>query len=146
MRNRQKGLTLFELLVVLAVLAFAAAVAAPAFGGSSGALEAKALAGAIAGELKLARSRAVGSAEIATVYLDSEAKRYRSDAASDWTPISTKLSIAFSSAAPAARDTGAILYYPDGSSSGGEVAVAVKGGVWIVRAALNGKVSVDEER
>lgn len=146
MRNHQKGVTLFEILIVLAILSFAATVAASAFGGSNGSPEAKALAGAIAGELKLARSRAIGSAEIATVYFDNEVSRYRSDAAPEWTPIGKKLSIAISSATPAAGDTAAILYYPDGSSSGGEVTVAAKARIWIVRAALNGKVSVDEER
>jgi general secretion pathway protein H len=146
MRNRQKGLTLLELLVVLAIFAFAAAAAAPVFGGMSDSLEAKALAEAIGGELKLARSRAVGSGEIAEVFFDSKAGRYHGDAAPDWTPISRKLSLAFSAAGPAAGDADAILYYPDGSSSGGEVTVAAKGRAWIVKAALNGKVSLDEER
>lgn len=145
-RLPQSGHTLFELLVVLAIIAFAAAIVAPAFGGSRGSLEAKAIAAAIEGELKLARSRAVLSGEAASLFIDAEGGRYRADNKPEWTAVSKKVSLAFASSAPVAGDFSTILYYPDGSSSGGEVTVAEKGRIRLVRAALNGKISVDDER
>lgn len=144
-RSRQSGHTLFELLVVLAILAFVASVAAPAIGGSRGSLEAKALAHAIEDDLKLARSRAVASGENASIILDIEGGRYRTENNAGWTMIAKKLSLSFASAAPVAGDFPAIFFYPDGSSSGGEIKVAAKGRLWVVRAALNGKVLADEE-
>lgn len=140
---RQSGHTLLELLVVLAIIAFAAAVAAPAFGGSRGSLEAKALAEALEGELILARSRAVGSANIATVFVDVGAARYRADNASGWVTVNKKLSLRFSSAAPVSGDIAAILYYPDGSSSGGEITIEASDRTYRVRAGINGRVSVE---
>ena len=163
MRNckpiRQHGLTLFELLIVLAVLALAAAVAAPSLSGARRAAAAKTAAQGVYDALREARNAAVMSGRPVAVIFDQDEGRYglsvenagvklsgfnqRSAGAGDlappqrssastartsmdgnWRVLPRRTALVFEPVTESGnRVPPAILYYPDGSASGGEVFV-----------------------
>jgi general secretion pathway protein H len=137
-----RGFTLLELLVVVTILAFASALVGVNFGGDRASLES--IARTLVTDLRYVRSKAmVGNADTALV-VDLDAGAYYSRAARIERPLPASVTVELT---VDVRDTdgkrGRILFYPDGSSSGGEVRLSRNGrALEITTAWLNGYVTI----
>ena len=137
----QRGFTLLELLVVLAVISLViAAVPVVMSGGVSG-LALKADARDVADALRHARGRAIAINDEVVFNIDGESGRYavtpgeRAGALAD----GTEVSVAPKSA------SGAVRFFPDGGSTGGRITIVRDQRRYDVRIDwLTGQVTVDQ--
>jgi general secretion pathway protein H len=118
------GLTLLELLAVVAVMALLL-LAVPRLGGGTDGRERAAR--AIAATLAEARAEAVRTAEPVAVAFDIEGGAYGLGAAREALPEGVALAVETAAEAALAPDRPAILFLPDGSSTGGRVVVEAGG-------------------
>ena len=135
MRRAPRGFTLFELLLVLAILATTAVVVVPRLAPSAGA-EVEAASRIVVAGLRQARSRAVTRGEEVVVMVDLEHKRFTIQSGS--TTAETEPSSPRGRALPGGVDyrlftaqqeqvsehLAGVRFYPDGSSTGGRVTAA----------------------
>jgi general secretion pathway protein H len=116
------GFTLLELLVAITVAMILLAAAPGLVGRGSGALE-DAVSG-VAAELRLARERAVAEGRDAGVAFDPERRAFRADDGG-FRPLPAGVEIGLETAAEARAELGApgFLFFPEGGSTGGVVAL-----------------------
>jgi len=125
-RRSDRGFTLLELLVVLAVLALTAAVMLPALTGGDG-VELRTTAREVAAALRYARSRALTENRDAAFEVDVEANRMTSAGVrSRRIPAGVALGLYTARSELIGERAGAIRFFPDGSSTGGRVTVAAR--------------------
>jgi general secretion pathway protein H len=122
----QQGFTLLELLVVLALVAMVYALVPPMFSSGGSSTELKAAARQVAAGLRKTRSVAIVQREDAVLTVDVEARRFSltGDPKNYALPASSQLSVYTAESEVAAGKTGAIRFYPDGSSTGGRITLA----------------------
>jgi general secretion pathway protein H len=144
----QRGFTLLELIVALAIMAFLAALTLPSTSRRPGALEVAAAARELASTLRYARSRAVAFNRPTEVIIDARRGLYQSTEA---TPraVAQGLQLAFETPQEqrSARGQAKIRFFPDGSSTGGRIALSAQGlryDVWVRW--LDGRVAIQGER
>ncbi len=142
----EAGLTLIELIAALAIAALIAALAVGTLRwGRPGALTRNAAFDLVA-VLRQARAQAQMSSKPHAVNLDLSAKRYAVEprGASGSIPADMAIVVKTSTAEVVADDRASIRFYPDGSSSGGEIRLSQGLGVQIVRINwLSGRISVE---
>lgn len=146
---RDRGFTLIEVLVVVAVLGLALALLAARGPQRSAALDLRGAAEQVAGSLRLARARAIASNRMVGVTFDAAARSVRLDGTAPGVlPPGVGLSVTatFSDAgvgeAPG-TPVRAIRFAPDGSSTGGRVLLDGRGRrVQVGVDWLTGRVSV----
>lgn len=121
----ERGLTLLELLVVISVMALIAVslpslLARPASHGDT--------VRAVIADLRAARAEAVFSGGPIDMVLDLEQRRFGKGAADRDLPEGTEMTVTtareITGQAPDARRARLIRFFPDGSASGGEIALA----------------------
>ena len=147
------GYSLFELLVVLAVIAFAAMLAPPAVNALRPELQIEKIADDLTGQLRLARSQAVTGGEAVLFTIDIDGDRLRLDGAGDedgWiaAPRGVKLRVSDRNPADGGEQNTnheGVIFYPDGSASGLDISFAAKHAIWHVTTSLNGKTTVTRE-
>ena len=146
-----RGFSLVELLVVLAVLAFAATLAAPAASVLSPELKAGGVADRIAGELRLARSHAVMQGRAVRLTVEREENRLRIGGdeeavrrRNDWIASPRGVTIDVDDRDLANGDGNDLVFYPDGSASRLEIRLAGKKTQWIILTGLSGKTTVQK--
>jgi general secretion pathway protein H len=124
MTLRSRGFTLIELLIVLAIMAGAAVWFATYIRSGSTGVELRAATREMAAALNETRSRAIASNRIASVVIAPRQRRYRDPAREH--VLGSRVSIAVQDAVLLDEDgsSDAIYFFPDGSSSGGEVVFA----------------------
>ncbi|HZP35096.1 MAG TPA: GspH/FimT family pseudopilin [Methylomirabilota bacterium] len=140
MTTRPDGFSLMELALVLAILAAAAAVAAPGIARTADGIRARTERGAVAGVLRAARALAVSRQEPVDVRLDGDGSALIvSVAGGDPALLATRALTRIS-----VSGTPRVTFYPHGTSSGARWAVAAPGagGSLIVVDALTGRVAV----
>lgn len=122
----QQGFTLLEILVVLALMVMIYALVPPIFSAGGSTTELKASARQVAAGLRKARSVAIVRREDALLTVDVEARRFSltGDTKTYALPKSSQLSVYTAESEVAADKTGAIRFYPDGSSTGGRITLA----------------------
>ncbi len=145
MRPAGGGFSLMELVVVLAVLAFAAAVVAPSVGRTAASVRARADVGAVAAFLRSTREEAATRRQALEVIVDRDAHalvvrragRDGAAAALRRRAVSPRLRI---EADPPPR----VTFFPYGASSGARFAIVARGADSYVIAvdALTGRVSM----
>lgn len=139
------GFTLVELLVVLAIMAVAYALAAPAVSTGMAGAEMKAAARQLAAGLRKARGEAVARQREITVTVDVEGRRFQlaGDARVYPLPGHAEISLFTAQSERVGEKTGAIRFYPDGGSTGGRITLAARDHRYAVDVNwLTGKVTI----
>lgn len=140
------GFTLIEIVVVLAVMALVLALVLPAVGGKPRSAELAAAADEISASLWLARSQAILQDRVTRFVADPEAGTYAIDARSPvhHVPAGIALTLLIPTDEQIDARIGAVRFYPDGSSSGGGLALASAGTRYAVLVDwFNGHVSIE---
>jgi general secretion pathway protein H len=142
-----KGFTLLEVLIVLVLLALIAAVSAPMLSKGLGRAEAKGSAQDVAAALRRARSEAVLRNADVVLTVDVNQRSVRIDGAETRSlPAALKIELFTAQTEQVSDDTGNIRFFPDGSSTGGEIVLADGRSKFHVQVDwLTGRVSVIDE-
>ena len=125
MHRRQGGLTLIEILIVLAIMAIVTAIAIPVINGVSNA-EMRSAARQLASGLRLARSEAVSQRRETFLVIDLAGRRFKvdRDAREYALPRNVELKLFTAQRDLVDEKTGSIRFFPDGGSNGGRVTLA----------------------
>jgi general secretion pathway protein H len=124
--SRAGGVTLLELLVVMALMGLIAAMAVPLFGSGVSSTELKSSARQVAAGLRFARSEAVATRSETRMWLDLEKRAFRvdHDARQHNLPAGLEIKLFTAQNDIADEKVGSIRFYPDGGSNGGRVTLA----------------------
>jgi len=124
--NKYSGFTLIEVLVVLGILTLLLAIIPPSLPNVINSTKIKTATRDIAASLKITRSQAINQQREARltlnvknklIHLGKQQKRLE-------LPEGTELSLVTASTEQRSEDEGSILFFPDGSSTGGRIEVA----------------------
>jgi general secretion pathway protein H len=128
------GFTLLELLVVLALAALLLAVAPPLITAALPGAELKSSARRVAAGLRLAREEAIRSGGDVAFTLDVENRFFEIDGGFRRASLPRGLVLEITAAESEMRDgqVGSVRFYPDGSSTGGRVVLALGDRGWQV--------------
>lgn len=125
--RRSAGFTLLEMLVVLAMLGLAGALAAQLLRPQSPRLRLETSVRAICGTLRATQARAAAAQGPAAVVIDLDAKTWSSPVGGlGRLPPETAITLTLARDQAGAR-SGAIIFYPEGGSSGGDIALTLNG-------------------
>jgi general secretion pathway protein H len=121
-RRRIRGLTLIEILVVLAIISLVTAIALPMVTGTSNA-EMRSAARQLASGLRLARSEAVSQRRETFLVIDLAGRRFKVDRDAREYPLPKNMELKLFTAQKDLVDdkVGSIRFYPDGGSNGGRI-------------------------
>ena len=124
--DREAGMTLVELLVVLALLAVISAVAYPDFSRPRGSAEPKTAALRIAAALRDQRALAILRNANSEITYDAELRRFSTVEGQPIESIPKDIRISFEAAKRRNSNTSkiALVFFPDGSSSGGTITLS----------------------
>jgi general secretion pathway protein H len=140
----QRGFTLLEIVLVMAIIALASVLAAAAMGGGFHSMQLSASARKIASNLRYTRAQAIATGQVQRFTIDPHAhtwvapKSHRGD-------IPEALGVDFIGAREVQprAGTGAIAFFPDGASTGGRIRLRSGKAEWTVDVAwLTGQVTV----
>ena len=144
------GFTLLEMVVTLVIATVLLAVVAPNLLSPRDHAALVAAARDVAEGFRLTQSRAIGADQPVAFVVDVDNARFR-EGGSSWSaptlPAGTRIALYTAREKILANRTGRILFYPDGSSSGGGVALSHGGDrIEVLVDWLTGEVSVHEGR
>ena len=124
--RRPRGVTLLELLIVMALMAILAGVVMPMFGGGVSTTELRSSARQIAAGLRSARSEALAQRRETFLVLDVAGKRFKvdQDPREHKLPSGVDLKLFTAQNDLVDASTGAIRFFPDGGSNGGRITIA----------------------
>ncbi|HTI48527.1 MAG TPA: GspH/FimT family pseudopilin [Casimicrobiaceae bacterium] len=126
-RSRARGVTLLELLIVLALMALITGITLPMFGGNGvSTTELRGSARELAAGLRAARSEAVAQRRETFLVLDVAGKRFKVDQDPREHPLPKNVELKLFTAQNDLVDAnvGSIRFFPDGGSNGGRITVA----------------------
>lgn len=140
-----RGFTLIELLVVLLILASATAIVVPMFDPASPGAQVKSDVSALSAFLREARSDAIASNRDVLVTISTDTKTYmsRNPMRKGTLKSDAKLSMITAKIEQVDRTTGGFRFFPDGSSTGGEIHIDADSERYVIKIEwLTGRVSV----
>lgn len=140
------GFTLFELVVVMLIMALVAGIGATAIGGRLSATRERTAASDLATVLRQTRSAAINSNRDLALAVDTQSNAYAIDGGPvRQLPEGLTVSLFAAETERLGRTAGRIRFFPDGSSTGGEVTLAAANRAYVVRVDwLTGRVDVVE--
>lgn len=143
-RRAARGVSLLEMLLVVALIAATSVLAAAALGGGFAGLQLRSSSKDIAAQLRFTRTHAIATGEPQRFVIDPAAHRWTAPEgrAGD---IPEALGVRFFGARQVqpSRGEGAIVFFPDGASTGGRVQLHRDGAGWNVDVAwLTGRVTL----
>lgn len=123
---RVRGVTLLELILVLALMGIIAALVIPTLGTGVSTSELKSSARQLAAGLRLARSEALATRQDAFLALDVEQRKFKvgSDPREYRLAQRADLKLYTAQKDLVSEKVGAIRFYPDGGSTGGRITIA----------------------
>ena len=123
------GFTLIEMLVALAIIAIIMAIALPRLTRPSDGVRLAAAAREVTGALRLTRSASIAANAEHVWRLDVEKRRFSASAGSAERSLPPDIRAELKVAEPEriSASRGGIRFFPDGSSTGGEIALSLKG-------------------
>jgi general secretion pathway protein H len=121
-----RGLTLLEILIVIALMAILAAFVIPMFGGPVSTSELRSSARQLAAGLRVARSEAVSQRRETFLVIDVAGRRFKVDreAREHTLPKRVELKLFTAQNDLVSDSVGSIRFFPDGGSNGGRITVA----------------------
>ena len=121
-----RGVTLLELLIVLAIMAIVAGFMIPMFGGPISTSGLRSAARELAAGLRLAQSEAVSQRRQTFLVLDVAGKRFKvdNDPHEHRLPSKVELKLFTAQNDLVSDSVGSIRFFPDGGSNGGRITVA----------------------
>ncbi|WP_425489377.1 type II secretion system protein XpsH [Cognatilysobacter bugurensis] len=143
-RSAARGVSLLEVLLVVALIAATSVLAAAALGGGFAGLQLRSSAKDIAAQLRFTRTHAIATGEPQRFVIDPGAHRWTAPSGRNG-EIPEALGIRFFGARQVqpSRGEGAIVFFPDGASTGGRVQLHRDGAGWNVDVAwLTGRVKL----
>mgnify|MGYP001190523275 CR=1 FL=1 len=137
-------MSLLELLLVIALLALAAATVAASVGGGWDGWRLRSCARELGTELRLVRAAAMASGQPQRLLIDPAARVWRSSAGrSGRLPPRLDIRVTGARQAQPQAQQAAIVFFPDGASSGGRVDLGLRGVDWRVDVVwISGEVRV----
>lgn len=138
------GVSLLEMLLVVALIAAASVLAAGALGGGFAGMQLRSNAKEVAAQLRYTRTHAIATGEPQRFVIDPAAHTWTAPNGRDG-EIPEALGIRFYGARQVqpARGEGAIVFFPDGASTGGRVQLTREEAAWNIDVAwLTGQVKL----
>ena len=125
-REAHAGVTMLELLIVLTIMAFVAAIVLPMVGGGVSTSELKSAAREVAAGLRYARGQAIVQRGEAFLVLDINARTFTvpPDTRVHRLPEKIDLKLFTAQSDLVSDKIGAIRFYPEGGSNGGRITLA----------------------
>jgi len=146
-RAAQRGFTLLEIVLVMAIIALASVLAAAAMTGGFKGMQLKASAKEIASNLRYTRTQAIATGQPQRFVLDPAKHAWQAPNAHHGS-IPDKVGIEFTGAREALANgapssQGAIEFFPDGAATGGRIRLTAGGAAWNIDVAwLTGQVQL----
>jgi general secretion pathway protein H len=124
----EAGFTLIEALVVLVLLALAATIAVPLLTGGSEGLRLQMASSELAAAFRVTRSAAITRNTETTLMIDVDRRTFKSTVVSQ-RPFAADIEakLTFASGIRSASSDGGFQFFPDGSSTGGDVTLSLHG-------------------
>ncbi|MGH8076329.1 MAG: type II secretion system protein XpsH [Lysobacter sp.] len=143
-KRRQSGVSLLEMLMVVALIAAASVLAAAAFSGGVGGMQLRGSAKEIAAQLRYTRTHAITTGEQQKFVIDPQAHTWQApNGRSGEIPPSLRVAFIGARQVQPSRGEGAIVFFADGASTGGRVQVSLKRAAWNIDVAwLTGQVKL----
>lgn len=124
----QRGFTLLEMLVVLAMLGLVAGVALPSLRQTPPGLRIEASARTLCAALRLTRMRAIATNSEMTLMVDADRKTYWSPAVRETALLQeAAIEMAVADSQRHGRNRGGFLFFPGGGSTGGDIGLTLFG-------------------
>jgi general secretion pathway protein H len=145
--RRDRGFTLLEVVVVVAIIALAMLVILPIAGKGASSADLKASARSLAAGLRAAQSNAMALRRDALLTIDVEQRLYTfsGEERTHKLPEGVDLKLYTAQAEVESEKKGSIRFYPDGSSTGGRITVSSGERKFLVDVDwLTGRVSIGE--
>lgn len=142
--RRAQGMSLLEMLLVVALLAAISVLAATAMGGGFAGMQLRSEAKQLVAQLRYTRAQAIATGKPQRFTIDPQAHTW-SAAGKRQGEIPGKLGIAFTGAREVQprEGEGAILFFSDGASTGGRVQLSARQAAWDIDVAwLTGEVKL----
>jgi general secretion pathway protein H len=123
------GFTLFEMLIVLAIIAMATAASTLAFRGRQNQAALQPVATLVAVDFRSARIDAMQRSRVVEIRFDGRARSYAVDGAKSAKRLPDNIGFSFATAGDGLRPDYAdrLLFFPDGSSTGGTLSLSAVG-------------------
>lgn len=143
-RRAVAGVSLLEMLLVIALIAAASLLAAAAFTGGLKGMQLRSSAKEIAAQLRYTRTQAIARGQPQRFVIDPQARRWQApnDRSGE---IPASLGIVFTGAREVqpTRGEGAIMFFADGAATGGRIRLSLDRAAWDIDVAwLTGEVSL----
>ncbi len=124
--NGYKGFTLFEIMVVMAIMTFILAIIPPLFSNVISGAHVKSATRQLAAGLQYTRNQAISKQKEMTLTLDIDKKLFQvgEKVKSIKVPDDTKISLITARSEQTTTHAGRIRFFPDGSSTGGQIKLA----------------------